>query len=99
MDVSKSDVKALDDDKSNNGGGFVSQLTTKIIDNLQLSLENIHIRYEDTVSFPEHRFAAGVTLKELSAISTDDNWQAAFIGNLADTIHKVKLWRSNGQAD
>ncbi|SAL98237.1 hypothetical protein [Absidia glauca] len=89
LDASKSDVKTLDDEKSNNGGGFVSQLTTKVIDNLQLSLENIHIRYEDTVSFPEHRFAAGVTLKELSAISTDDNWEAAFIGSLADTIHKL----------
>ncbi|KAI8340848.1 hypothetical protein BC941DRAFT_227149 [Chlamydoabsidia padenii] len=72
-----------------NSGGFVSQLTTKVIDNLQFSLENIHLRYEDNVSCPDHPFAAGITLKELSAVSTDGEWNPAFIGDLANTIHKL----------
>ncbi|KAI8333584.1 hypothetical protein BC941DRAFT_504565 [Chlamydoabsidia padenii] len=88
LDATKSDAKTMENDKSNKGG-FVNQLTTKVIDNLQVSLENIHIRYEDTISCPDHPFAAGITLKELSAISTDGDWQAAFIGDLADTIHKL----------
>jgi vacuolar protein sorting-associated protein 13A/C len=29
---------------------FINQLTTKIVDNLQFSMKNIHIRYEDKSS-------------------------------------------------
>ncbi|KAF7728851.1 hypothetical protein EC973_005477 [Apophysomyces ossiformis] len=69
--------------------GFMSQLTTKIIDNLQFSMKNIHIRYEDHFSDPGRPFAAGITLKELSAVSTDSNWKTTFISELASTIHKL----------
>lgn len=31
---------------------FIAQLVTKITDNLQFSIENIHIRYEDRSSDP-----------------------------------------------
>lgn len=95
--------KEANTNESSSSGGFVSQLTTKVIDNIQLSLQNIHIRYEDTVSCPDHPFAAGITLKELSAISTNGDWEPAFIGDLASTIHKVgiclfiyyKYWQLN----
>jgi vacuolar protein sorting-associated protein 13A/C len=29
---------------------FVTQLVTKIVDNLQITIKNIHIRYEDRIS-------------------------------------------------
>lgn len=68
---------------------FVNQLLTKILNNLQFSVKNIHVRYEDNMSAPGHRFAAGVTLSELSAISTDENWIPQTIGDAVNTIHKV----------
>lgn len=68
---------------------FANQLMTKILNNLQFRITNIHIRYEDDVSAPGHRFAAGVTLSELSAISTDENWIPKTIGDAVNTIHKV----------
>ncbi|KAJ3227354.1 hypothetical protein HK099_002420 [Clydaea vesicula] len=71
---------------------FVTQLTAKIIDNLQFSIKNIHIRYEDKINVPESPFSAGITLSELSAISTDSLWNEAFIHDLSDGINKyVKL--------
>ncbi|KAG0185188.1 hypothetical protein DFQ28_009826 [Apophysomyces sp. BC1034] len=74
--------------------GFMGQLTTKIIDNLQFSMKNIHIRYEDHLSDPGHPFAAGITLKELSAVSTDSDWKTTFISEMTNTIHKLTTLES-----
>lgn len=75
---------------SSGDGGFINQLTTKIVDNLQFTMKNIHIRYEDSISDSGHRFAAGITLKELSALSTDDQWTPKFISEPSNTINKVR---------
>ncbi|KAI8144971.1 hypothetical protein BJV82DRAFT_536853 [Fennellomyces sp. T-0311] len=74
--------------------GFISQLTTKIVDNLQVSIKNIHLRFEDNVSDPGHPFAAGITLKELSAVSTDGEWKPTFISEMTSTIHKLATLHS-----
>ncbi|KAI9014452.1 hypothetical protein CLU79DRAFT_890124 [Phycomyces nitens] len=76
------------DDQSD---GFMGQLTTKIIDNLQLSIKNIHVRYEDNLSDPGHPFACGITLKELSAVSTDGEFKPTFISEMTNTIHKASM--------
>ncbi len=39
---------------------------------------NIHIRYEDNISNPENVFSLGVTLKELSITTTNQNWDKTF---------------------
>lgn len=78
-------------DANNKGSdGFITQLTNKIVDNLQFTMKNIHIRYEDKISDPGHPFAAGITLKELSALSTDEEWVPKFISEPTNTINKVK---------
>ncbi|KAK4997866.1 Vacuolar protein sorting-associated protein 13 [Elasticomyces elasticus] len=68
---------------------FTASLTTAIVDNVQISIKNVHIRYEDSVSDPGHPFAAGLTLQELSAVSTDENWQPTFIQSTSSTTHKL----------
>nr|KAJ3420850.1 hypothetical protein HK105_005137 [Polyrhizophydium stewartii] len=57
---------------------FLAQLTTKILDNLQLSISNIHIRYEDPSISTKAPFSVGITLAELSVVSTDENWKEGF---------------------
>lgn len=68
---------------------FTASLTTAIVDNLQISVKNVHIRYEDSISDPGHPFAAGLTLQELSAVSTDENWKPTFIQSTSGTTHKL----------
>ena len=68
---------------------FTTSLVTAIVDNLQVSVKNVHIRYEDSVADPGHPFAAGITLKEISAVSTDENWKPTFIQNSSSTTHKL----------
>ncbi|KAJ2897312.1 Vacuolar protein sorting-associated protein 13, partial [Coemansia aciculifera] len=52
-------------------------------------IKNIHVRYEDGVSNPEHLFAVGATLGELSAVSTDDEWRQAFLHDSGSVIRKM----------
>ena len=68
---------------------FTDSLVTKIVNNLQISVKRIHVRYEDTLSSPEHPFALGLTLEEFSAVSTDDKWNAAFIQESGGLTHKL----------
>lgn len=68
---------------------FTESLVTKIVDNLQVTVKNIHVRYEDAISAPGHPFALGVTLEEFSAISTDGEWKPAFISDSGKTTHKL----------
>lgn len=51
--------------------GFAQALITKITNNVQITIKNIHIRYEDSLSCPGHPFAAGITLAGFSAHTTD----------------------------
>ncbi|GKT49685.1 vacuolar protein sorting-associated protein 13C [Colletotrichum spaethianum] len=68
---------------------FTQSLVTKIVDNLQVTIKNIHVRYEDAISAPGHPFALGVTLEEFSAISTDGQWKPTFIQDSAKSTHKL----------
>ena len=70
---------------------FTQSLTTAIVDNLQISIKNVHIRYEDSIATPGHPFAVGLTLKEMSAVSTDGNWTPTFVQSTSDKTHKLAV--------
>ncbi|KAI8995643.1 vacuolar protein sorting-associated protein 13 [Trametes punicea] len=69
--------------------GLIASLVTKIINNLQVTVRNIHIRYEDKLSVPGHPFAAGATLAGFTAFSVNEQWQPAFIDSKAGVVHKL----------
>jgi vacuolar protein sorting-associated protein 13A/C len=52
-------------------------LTTKIIDNMQINITNIHVRYEDTKFFKKP-LSIGLTLQRLQIHTTDEKWKEAF---------------------
>ncbi|KAL6708958.1 Vacuolar protein sorting-associated protein 13 [Coniothyrium glycines] len=68
---------------------FTASLVAAIVDNVQVTVKNIHIRYEDSISDPGHPFALGVTLADFSAISTDENWKPTFITGSSASTHKL----------
>lgn len=68
---------------------FTASLVTAIVDNVQVTVKNIHIRYEDSIADPGHPFALGLTLSDFSAISTDENWKPTFIQGTASSTHKL----------
>ena len=71
--------------------GFLEKLYTYVVNNIQVSIGRVHIRYEDTVTNPDHPFACGIMLRHISAYTTDSKWQPAQMDNTATIIHKVKM--------
>ncbi|WPK23425.1 hypothetical protein PUMCH_000665 [Australozyma saopauloensis] len=70
---------------------FTESLITKIVDNVQVTIKNIHIRYEDEGVLTENPYAVGATLLELSALSTDENWEPSFIAITQSFTRKLLL--------
>ncbi|KAF9453814.1 vacuolar protein sorting-associated protein 13 [Macrolepiota fuliginosa MF-IS2] len=74
--------------------GLWQSLLNKIINNVQVTVKNIHIRYEDKYSVPGHPFAGGLTLASFSAVSVNERWEPAFIESMAGSIHKLSKLES-----
>ena len=64
---------------------FGTSLASNIVENIQLNVSNVHLRYEDATTVPGVSFAIGCQIKHLSAQSTDKSWVRLFI------LHHVYL--------
>lgn len=84
----------LSPEETRKNQSFTDSLVTKIIDNLQITIKHIHIRYEDSTSVPDHQFSIGVSLEELSAVSTNDKWEPSFIQDTKSVTHKLATLNS-----
>lgn len=82
-------TEGLSQEEEQKSQSFTASLTAAIVDNLQVSIKRIHIRYEDSISAPGHPFALGLTLQEFSAVSTDENWRPSFIQSSSTSTHKL----------
>uniref|UniRef100_A0A182NLZ6 Vacuolar protein sorting-associated protein 13 n=1 Tax=Anopheles dirus TaxID=7168 RepID=A0A182NLZ6_9DIPT len=67
---------------------FAEKLTTQIVNNVQIKISDIHIRYEDTTT-TGHPFAFGVTLSNLSVHTTDENWVQTLVSESVTKIFKM----------
>ncbi|XP_052870380.1 intermembrane lipid transfer protein Vps13 [Anopheles cruzii] len=67
---------------------FAEKLTTQIVNNVQIKISNIHIRYEDTTTTGQP-FAFGVTLSDLSVHTTDENWVQTLVADSVTKIYKM----------
>ncbi|XP_058447485.1 intermembrane lipid transfer protein Vps13D isoform X2 [Malaya genurostris] len=70
---------------------YGTSLMTNIVENLQLKVNGIHIRYEDAITIPNQRFACGITIDALSAQSCDANWIPGQTSNWAQQQATFKL--------
>jgi len=59
--------------------GVVEELGAKILDNLQVFVDNIHFRYEDNAGSESIPFAVGALIQSIHLQSTDENWIPKFI--------------------
>ncbi|CAH2355297.1 vacuolar protein sorting-associated protein 13 [[Candida] railenensis] len=85
--------ESLTSDLKNNET-FTENLITKIVDNLQVTIRNIHVRYEDDSVLTELPYSIGLTLDELSAVSTDNSWLPSFISITQALTHKLLTLKS-----
>lgn len=71
---------------------FTEKLVTQIIKNLQVTIKDIHLRYEDNFSDPKNPFSMGFTLHNLSFETTDEKWVPCVIQESVSVIHKVSCY-------
>ena len=83
--------EGLSQEEQQKSQSFTESVTTAIVDNLQVSVKNIHIRYEDSIASPGHPFALGLTLQEFSAVSTDKDWRPSYIQSTSGTTNKLAV--------
>lgn len=69
-------------------------MVTKIVDNIQIKIQNIYIRYEDAFSAPNYgKFVMGLLLKEFSTYTTGADWKSIVMQlgeNLTHKLAKIK---------
>ena len=78
VQASADSISVQDPEKSES---FFSHLTNRILNNLQIRIENIHIRYE------EENIAFGIVIESLRAISTNSQWEESF--GSEGPVHKL----------
>jgi vacuolar protein sorting-associated protein 13A/C len=71
----KKDQEKVDD-------SMMEKLIARMIKNIHVEINRIHVRYEDHVSFKEHPFSIGFTLHRFALESCDHNWLSS--GKLKD---------------
>lgn len=67
---------------------FVEKLTAQIINNVQIKISDIHIRYEDNIS-TSIPLSFGITLSNFSVHTTDQNWLKCLVSQSLTEIYKV----------
>uniref|UniRef100_A0A8R1E5I1 Chorein N-terminal domain-containing protein n=1 Tax=Caenorhabditis japonica TaxID=281687 RepID=A0A8R1E5I1_CAEJA len=68
---------------------FAEKMVTQIIKNLQVSVSNIHVRFEDRYTNRHRPFAMGVTLEKLDFKTTDENWKETIHKDVVKIIYKL----------
>ncbi|KAL0477092.1 vacuolar protein sorting protein VPS13 [Acrasis kona] len=85
-------VKALKDTTEEvtdpKDAGFVSRLTETVVNNLQVRIKNVHIRYEDFTN-KDKPILFGVSMGGLEAKSTNASWQETFIKATKEALYKI----------
>lgn len=68
---------------------FVEKLVTQVIKNVQVKISNIHVRYEDDVTNPNCPLSFGVSLKNLSLQTSDENWNPSLLDENSRLFFKL----------
>ena len=71
-------------------GSWTSKLIATILENLQVSIEQVHIRYEERNS-ADMPYSLGLRIDKLAAHSTNENWEQNFTSNRAKSWKLVEL--------
>ncbi|XP_050667360.1 intermembrane lipid transfer protein Vps13 isoform X3 [Leptidea sinapis] len=87
--VEEAKKKEAEKDENKLDETFVEKLVTQIIKNVQLTISDIHVRYEDSVTNPKAPFSFGITLHNLSVHTTDENWKQTIVQGAVTKIFKI----------
>ncbi|XGW23678.1 hypothetical protein V3C99_005698 [Haemonchus contortus] len=70
---------------------FAEKMVTQVIKNLQVTVSNIHVRFEDKYTNRHRPFVAGITLERLDFQTTNENWIPTIHRDVVKIFHKLVL--------
>ncbi|XP_072932453.1 intermembrane lipid transfer protein VPS13A-like [Epargyreus clarus] len=68
---------------------FFENLFTAIVNNLQIYIRNVHVRYEDSISSKDGPLACGLCLQSLSIETTNSKWKPSVTPVNASTVYQM----------
>ncbi|XP_047937223.2 intermembrane lipid transfer protein VPS13C isoform X1 [Anser cygnoides] len=68
---------------------FLEKLATQVIKNVQVKVTGIHVKYEDDITDPQCPISLGMTLSELSLLTTNENWKPSILNEATRVIYKL----------
>ena len=77
--MERAEKRRLTTSKKDSHKSWIDIWTSKIVDNLEISLKNIHVRYEDDSHPNGSTYSAGVTLSSFLLTTCDANWKTSFV--------------------
>eukprot|EP00833_Pecoramyces_ruminatium_P010854 jgi/Orpsp1_1/1184886/evm.model.c7180000091381.1 len=87
--IKKMELEELELNDNDKQETYMTQLMAKIIDNLQISINNIHVRYEDQKSNFKSPFSIGLTISQLTACSSNEEWEKKEFVKESNTTYKL----------
>ncbi len=97
MDDDFSESGPFQDKASSNSNSYMQQFTARIVDNIEITVKNTHIRYEDCSTIPGVIFSAGIILESFSIATCDENWTEVFLSrkvNQKTSVRKISRVRN-----
>ncbi|XP_049872672.1 intermembrane lipid transfer protein VPS13A-like isoform X2 [Pectinophora gossypiella] len=68
---------------------FFENLFTAIVNNIQIYVRNVHVRYEDSISSKDGPLAGGLCLQSLSIETTNSKWKPSVTPANASTVYQM----------
>nr|XP_018900199.1 PREDICTED: vacuolar protein sorting-associated protein 13A-like isoform X1 [Bemisia tabaci] len=68
---------------------FLENLITTIMNNLQISIHNVHVRYEDSGSSIEYPLAVGICLQSFSIQTTNSKWKPTVPDSQSSAVYQL----------
>jgi hypothetical protein len=81
-------------DLDNSSSTFTQRTIAAVISNLQVFVDTVHVRYEDSVTNPSEPFAVGVTLDHFAMQACNFVGEPVVANVLADVIYKAVQLRN-----
>ncbi|XP_074183747.1 intermembrane lipid transfer protein VPS13C [Rhinolophus sinicus] len=81
--------RSKDKPKEDKKDTFFEKLATQVIKNVQVKITDIHIKYEDDVTDPKRPLSFGVSLGELSLLTTNEHWTPCILNETEKIIYKL----------
>lgn len=78
-----------EDTKQKPDAGYTARMLEKVIDNIHVKVNRVHIRYEDNVK--NRNFSFGIAIGELTAITTNDKWEEEFLAQAGQFVRKAVM--------